>query len=267
MKKRTDGKLNIVAPLFKAILCLIATVSVSFAWFSGNKSVRANGISVSAADGAEILRYEFYAADGTSDAYDFKIVDAGSARLGTYDLLDDKYQLLLIIYLKSDVESAYLTAETSTDYFLGDGNHPLLKARDDDPHLPDDDGKGYTNALSSVVSFVALDRSELTETEYGYALSALPDPSRTSGFVDAGASPVVVGNSARIKKTESENAVPVYRQSTGEGTVYILISYDTLLVSTVFSANIGNADIYSGGGEMTDIPFRSDFSITVGKAD
>lgn len=81
MKKRTEGKLNIVAPLVKAILCLIATVSVSFAWFSGNKSVRANGISVSAADGAEILRYEFYAADGTSDTYDFKMVDAGSARL------------------------------------------------------------------------------------------------------------------------------------------------------------------------------------------
>lgn len=183
--------------------------------------------------------------------------------LSVYDALAGDYQLVVKIDLVSGVEKVEISGTTSVDYFLGDGNHPLLSAKSvGEPHVPKTgtttDGKSYTNSLSSIVGLTVLTADEATALESG-SLATLPKEDRLSTFVSSSGGGYSI--SADIVVGECEGS-----------SVYAYVTYASLLVNTVFSANIGNDDMYlKQNGEVVTgsdglpypIPFKWDFLLAV----
>ena len=267
------------------VLSLSAAITLSFAWFAKNDTVNGGGMSVAIENDANVVGAEYFIAEKNgsnngSTQLQFKQVPAEAARMGAYDILDKKYQLLAKVYLKSDMETIRVTGNTQTNYFLGAlvnnvSKYPLLPPSVDDIYVPQEgtaDGKTYTNVLSSVINFTIFQAGELTALTNGsgYELvsDTLPSGNRIAKFIDSTdaekptSSINLVGDSDTVTTggPEEFNGQPCR-------TLFIMFSYDEAIMEKIFSDNLGNNNIYvESNGTLLNIPFKCDFTISFEKA-
>lgn len=281
MNENFKQKYKLISSLVMCVLSLFSCVTLTFSWFSFNNEAGGSGANVEVAKTSDYLGCEYYYADSSvKSGYVFKKAVLPSQRnLGEFDILNDKYQLILKLCFKPNVSGVYITAGTTTDYFLGNPDYPLLVGELDDNGVlvpqtgTSANGKTYTNALSSVVCFNVLsygaggltvqtdDDGALTGNYY---LSELPQ----SGYVKfmQSSDETAVPESKLII---AQAANPVSDLYNGQicGAIYLMLSYDKTLMGTVFSANIGNKALNSTDGEQKSIPFKRDFYIGLDSAE
>ncbi len=270
MTERSKKKMKIVSSLVMCILSLFSGITLSLSWFAKNREVTGTGMRLSIDGSGLLLGWECYSVvtDTEGDNFYFEKISNDDAKLGTYKLLENKYQLLVKLCFQIDIDTVTVTAKTSTDYFQGDG--------EDERHfLLDGDGKyngetkDYVNSLCGVVSLSTLTGEVKTDSEnYDCYIENLPTD--TAVFVDD-----TKNTGAKIlpEITIGSNIVTIDGTiKLSDGTdekckvVYLLMSYDRDLIAKVFSANLGNPNI-SGvvgtGSVVPSVPFDCDFGISV----
>lgn len=267
MQKRARQKLKMLTSLFLCIASLFSCVTLTLAWFAFNNNVSGGGIGVGAEKKADLIAYEYYVADTSAankDKFLFvKTTDETKQKPGAYDVLNRKYQLMIKLYLRADAQKVLVSAETDTDYFLGDGTqeHRLAAALPADGTLK--------NPLSSVVAMrgVAAGEELAGDTNNGYVWTEKAGKEYVKFMADSSANSVPRGAITMPEITLPEST----ETFTGTGydgsaytneeckTAFILISYDAALIEAVFSANIGNNDIVN----LDEVPFMCDFEIKV----
>ena len=267
MQKRARQKLKMFTSLFLCIASLFSCVTLTLAWFAFNNNVSGGGIGVGAEKKADLIAYEYYVADTREENKDkflfVKTTDETKQKPGAYDVLNRKYQLMIKLYLRADAQKVLVSAETDTNYFLGDGTqeHRLAAALPADGTLK--------NPLSSVAAMrgVAAGEELAGDTNNGYVWTENTEEKYVKFMKDSSANSV-----PRSAITMPEITLPESTETfTGTGydgsvytneeckTAFILISYDAALIEAVFSANIGNNDIVN----LDEVPFMCDFEIKV----
>lgn len=266
MQKRARQKLKMFTSLFLCIASLFSCVTLTLAWFAFNNNVSGGGIGVGAEKKADLIAYEYYVADTREENKDkflfVKTTDETKQKPGAYDVLNRKYQLMIKLYLRADAQKVLVSAETDTDYFLGDGTqeHRLAAALPADGTLK--------NPLSSVAAMRGVAAGELSgDTNNGYVWTENTDNEYVKFMENSSADSVPRGAITMPEITLPEST----ETFTGTGydgsaytneeckTAFILISYDAALIEAVFSANIGNSDIVN----LDEVPFMCDFEIKV----
>ena len=286
MNERIKNRIKLVSSFLMCVLSLSAAITLSFAWFAKNDTVNGGGMSVAIENDANVVGAEYFIAEKNgsnngSTQLKFKQVPADAARMGAYDILDKKYQLLAKVYLKSDMETIRVTGNTQTAYFLGalennKSKYPLLPPSGD-VNVPQesttDDGVTYTNVLSSVINFTIFQAGELTALTNGggYELvsDTLPSGNRIAKFIDSTdaekpTSPI------NLVQTEGIDTVTTGGPEEFNGqpcrTLFIMFSYDEAIMEKIFSDNLGNDNMYvESNGTLLNIPFKCDFTISFEK--
>ncbi len=247
--------------LFLCIASLFSCVTLTLAWFAFNNNVSGGGIGVGAEKPSNLWGYEFYTADQKAEGYVFNFAEEqGAASLGDYDLLEDKYRLLLKLYFKENVTSVTASAVTSTTYFLGDGaeEHKLTETLDST-------GKTLYNPLSSVVAFRGAAASEFAYDADSKAYT-WTKPTDETYFTLVKNGEIPDSGTATICENYDMSAAETGTYTDDKGTehtcriMYILFSYDADLISEVFSANIGNPVLEK---ENAKVPFACDFHVAL----
>lgn len=266
------------------VLSLSAAITLSFAWFAKNDTVNGGGMSVAIENDANVVGAEYFIAEKNgsnngSTQLNFKKVPADAARMGAYDILDKKYQLLAKVYLKSDMETIRVTGDTQTTYFLGalennKSKYPLLPPSSD-VNVPQESTAGdvtYTNVLSSVINFTIFQAGELTALTNGsgYELvsDTLPSGNRIAKFIDStdAEKPTSSINLVGDSDTVTTGGPEEFNGQTCR-TLFIMFSYDEAIMEKIFSDNLGNNNIYveDSEGNLINIPFKCDFTISFEK--
>lgn len=265
MDKKRKAFINLIISAVLLVCSLFVSVT-SFGWFAFNDSVGGTGMGVVVkSEEANFKAVKYY--NVSSDvAYEYTAVSQKEAKLGKYNLLNDKYQMLAKIYLKTN-KPVTLTATTSTTYYLGSNEaFKLLPHMPGDPQTPststaviNGETIEYTNALSSVVSFAYVKTSSLTPITNGYSFAELSDIGEFKTFIDK------TNNSVKSSVNISSSVVPE-ADVTDDGeacySVMIVFSYDERQMSTVFSMNVSN-ELFSQSTGDVSIPFLCDFSVSV----
>lgn len=270
------------------VLSLSAAITLSFAWFAKNDTVNGGGMSVAIENDANVVGAEYFIAEKNgsnngSTQLNFKKVPADAARMGAYDILDKKYQLLAKVYLKSDMETIRVTGNTQTAYFLGalennKSKYPLLPPSGD-VNVPQEsttgDGITYTNVLSSVINFTIFQAGELTALTNGsgYELvsDTLPSGNRIAKFITDSATATAPTPTINLVQTVGIDTVTTGGPEEFNGqtcrTLFIMFSYDEAIMEKIFSDNLGNNNIYveDSEGNLINIPFKCDFTISFEK--
>ena len=270
------------------VLSLSAAITLSFAWFAKNDTVNGGGMSVAIENDANVVGAEYFIAEKNgsnngSTQLKFKKVPAEAARMGAYDILDKKYQLLAKVYLKSDMETIRVTGNTQTAYFLGalennKSKYPLLPPSGD-VNVPQesttDDNVTYTNVLSSVINFTIFQAGELTALTNGsgYELvsDTLPSGNRIAKFIADSETATAPTKTINLVQTEGIDTVTTGGPERFNGqqcrTLFIMFSYDEAIMEKIFSDNLGNNNIYveDSEGNLINIPFKCDFTISFEK--
>ena len=268
MQVNTRRKLKIALRAAGCCLSLFSCVFMTFAWFASNKTVGGNGMDITAAQDSDVQDYAFYKATDSSameSGYVFeKCEDRDSASMGAYDVLKSTYQLILRVRIKKKSTSVRFIAETDTNYFLGASAsgvyRPLLSpVTVNGTPVPDDAGKDYTNALTSVAGVVLLRATDFTSTgQTALNMPVIPPSERIATFIDKSQSINTV-KPANIELTASVADGTLIDGEDGFYHAFFMFTYDSALVSAVLSVNVGNAAIDGNAA----IPFRSDFRITL----
>ena len=272
------------------VLSLSAAITLSFAWFAKNDTVNGGGMSVAIENDANVVGAEYFIAEKNglnngSTQLKFKKITNEPVRMGAYDILDKKYQLLAKVYLKSDMETIRVTGNTQTTYFLGaldlennKSKYPLLPPSSD-VNVPQesttDDGVTYTNVLSSVINFTIFQAGELTALTNGsgYELvsDTLPSGGRIAKFIADSATATAPTPTINLVQTEGIDTVTTGGPEEFNGqpcrTLFIMFSYDEAIMEKIFSDNLGNTNIYveNNDGTLINIPFKCDFTISFEK--
>lgn len=274
------------------VLSLSAAITLSFAWFAKNDTVNGGGMSVAIENDANVVGAEYFVAEKNgsnngSTQLKFKKITNEPVRMGAYDILDKKYQLLAKVYLKSDMETIRVTGNTQTTYFLGalennKSKYPLLPPTSGDVNVPQestaDDGVTsitYTNVLSSVINFTIFQAGELTALTNGsgYELvsDTLPSGDRIAKFINDSATATAPKPTINLVQTEGIDTVTTGGPEEFNGqpcrTLFIMFSYDEAIMEKIFSDNLGNNNIYveDSEGNLINIPFKCDFTISFDK--
>ena len=273
------------------VLSLSAAITLSFAWFAKNDTVNGGGMSVAIENDANVVGAEYFIAEKNgsnngSTQLKFKKITNEPVRMGAYDILDKKYQLLAKVYLKSDMETIRVTGNTQTAYFLGaldlennKSKYPLLPPSSD-YNVPlestTDDGITYTNVLSSVINFTIFTADELearTDGTDGYYFTGtdLPSGGRIAKFIADSATATAPTPTINLVQTEGIDTVTTGGPEEFNGqpcrTLFIMFSYDEAIMEKIFSDNLGNNKIYveDSEGNLINIPFKCDFTISFEK--
>lgn len=270
------------------VLSLSAAITLSFAWFAKNDTVNGGGMSVAIENDANVVGAEYFIAEKNgsnngSTQLNFKKVPADAARMGAYDILDKKYQLLAKVYLKSDMETIRVTGNTQTAYFLGalennKSKYPLLPPSSD-VNVPQESTAGgvtYTNVLSSVINFTIFQAGELearTDGTEGYYFAGtdLPSGGRIAKFIADSATATAPTPTINLVQTAGIDTVTTGGPEQFNGqpcrTLFIMFSYDEAIMEKIFSDNLGNNKIYveDSEGNLINIPFKCDFTISFDK--
>lgn len=265
MQKRARQKLKMFTSLFLCIASLFSCVTLTLAWFAFNNNVSGGGIGVGAEKKADLIAYEYYVADTSEENKDkflfVKTTDETKQKPGAYDVLNRKYQLLIKLYLRADAQKVLVSAETNTNYFLGDGTqeHRLAAALPADGTLK--------NPLSSVVAMRGVAAGELSgDANNGYVWTENTD--EYVKFMKGSSADFVPRSAITVCDTTLPESTETFTGTGYDGSAYtneecktafILISYDAALIEAVFSANIGNNDIVN----LDEVPFMCDFEIKV----
>lgn len=288
MNERIKNRIKLVSSFLMCVLSLSAAITLSFAWFAKNDTVNGGGMSVAIENDANVVGAEYFIAEKNgsnngSTQLNFKKVPADAARMGAYDILDKKYQLLAKVYLKSDMETIRVTGNTQTAYFLGalennKSKYPLLPPSGD-VNVPQesttDDGVTYTNVLSSVINFTIFQAGELTALTNGsgYELvsDTLPSGDRIAKFIADSATATAPTPTINLVQTTGIDTVTTGGPEQFNGqpcrTLFIMFSYDEAIMEKIFSDNLGNNNIYveDSAGNLINIPFKCDFTISFDK--
>ncbi len=272
------------------VLSLSAAITLSFAWFAKNDTVNGGGMSVAIENDANVVGAEYFIAEKNgsnngSTQLKFKKITNEPVRMGAYDILDKKYQLLAKVYLKSDMETIRVTGNTQTAYFLGaldlennKSKYPLLPPSGD-VNVPQESttagGVTYTNVLSSVINFTIFQAGELTALTNGsgYELvsDTLPSGDRITKFIADSATATAPTPTINLVQTEGIDTVTTGGPEEFNGqpcrTLFIMFSYDEAIMEKIFSDNLGNTNIYveNNDGNLINIPFKCDFTISFEK--
>lgn len=266
MQKRARQKLKMFTSLFLCIASLFSCVTLTLAWFAFNNNVSGGGIGVGAEKKADLIAYEYYVADTSAankDKFLFvKTTDETKQKPGAYDVLNRKYQLMIKLYLRADAQKVLVSAETDTNYFLGDGTqeHRLAAALPADGTLK--------NPLSSVVAMRGMAAGELSgDANNGYVWTENADIEYVK-FMAGSSADFVPRSAITMPEITLPESTETFTGTGYDGSAYtneecksafILISYDAALIEAVFSANIGNSDIVN----LDEVPFMCDFEIKV----
>lgn len=288
MNERIKNRIKLVSSFLMCVLSLSAAITLSFAWFAKNDTVNGGGMSVAIENDANVVGAEYFIAEKNglnngSTQLKFKQVPAEAARMGAYDILDKKYQLLAKVYLKSDMETIRVTGNTQTAYFLGalennKSKYPLLPPTSSDHNVPQEGTAGgitYTNVLSSVINFTIFKADELTALTNGsgYELvsDTLPSGNRIAKFIADSATDIAPKPTINLVQTEGIDTVTTGGPEEFNGqqcrTLFIMFSYDEAIMEKIFSDNLGNNKIYveDSEGNLINIPFKCDFTISFDK--
>ena len=288
MNERIKNRIKLVSSFLMCVLSLSAAITLSFAWFAKNDTVNGGGMSVAIENDANVVGAEYFIAEksvpqsSSSELKFTKITDGNPVRMGAYDILDKKYQLLAKVYLKSDMETIRVSGNTQTAYFLGTlennkSKYPLLPPSGD-VNVPQesttDGGVTYTNVLSSVINFTIFQAGELTALTNGsgYELvsDTLPSGNRIAKFIDSTDAEKPT-SSINLVQTEGIDTVTTGGPELFNGqpcrTLFIMFSYDEAIMEKIFSDNLGNTNIYveNNDGTLINIPFKCDFTISFDK--
>lgn len=266
MQKRARQKLKMFTSLFLCIASLFSCVTLTLAWFAFNNNVSGGGIGVGAEKKADLIAYEYYVADtgeANKDKFLFvKTTDETKQKPGAYDVLNRKYQLMIKLYLRADAQKVLVSAETDTNYFLGDGTqeHRLAAALPADGTLK--------NPLSSVAAMRGVAAGELSgDANNGYVWMENAEE-KYEKFMAGSSANSVPWSAITVCDTTLPESTETFTGTGYDGSAYtneecktafILISYDAALIEAVFSANIGNSDIVN----LDEVPFMCDFEIKV----
>ena len=292
MNERIKNRIKLVSSFLMCVLSLSAAITLSFAWFAKNDTVNGGGMSVAIENDANVVGAEYFVADKNasnngSTQLKFKKITNEPVRMGAYDILDKKYQLLAKVYLKSDMETIRVTGNTQTAYFLGalennKSKYPLLPPSSD-VNVPQesttDDGVNsitYTNVLSSVINFTvfAAGESEIkARTDgNGYELvsDTLPSGNRIAKFITDSTTATAPTPTINLVQTAGIDTVTTGEAELFNGqqcrTLFIMFSYDEAIMEKIFSDNLGNNNIYvESNGTLLNIPFKCDFTISFEK--
>lgn len=287
MNERIKNRIKLVSSFLMCVLSLSAAITLSFAWFAKNDTVNGGGMSVAIENDANVVGAEYFIAEKNgsnngSTQLKFKKITNEPVRMGAYDILDKKYQLLAKVYLKSDMETIRVTGNTQTAYFLGalennKSKYPLLPPSSD-VNVPQesttDDNVTYTNVLSSVINFTIFTADEIKAradgTEgYYFAGTALPSGNRIAKFIDSTDAEKPT-SSINLVQTAGSNTVTTGGPEEFNGqqcrTLFIMFSYDEAIMEKIFSDNLGNTNMYTYiDGNLINIPFKCDFTISFDK--
>ena len=286
MNERIKNRIKLVSSFLMCVLSLSAAITLSFAWFAKNDTVNGGGMSVAIENDANVVGAEYFIAEKNglnngSTQLKFKKITNEPVRMGAYDILDKKYQLLAKVYLKSDMETIRVTGNTQTAYFLGalennKSKYPLLPPTSSDHNVPQEGTAGgvtYTNVLSSVINFTIFQAGELTALTNGsgYELvsDTLPSGNRIAKFIDSTDAEKPT-SSINLVQTEGIDTVTTGGPEEFNGqpcrTLFIMFSYDEAIMEKIFSDNLGNKNIYvESNGTLLNIPFKCDFTISFDK--
>lgn len=288
MNERIKNRIKLVSSFLMCVLSLSAAITLSFAWFAKNDTVNGGGMSVAIENDANVVGAEYFIAEKNgsnngSTQLKFKKITNEPVRMGAYDILDKKYQLLAKVYLKSDMETIRVTGNTQTAYFLGalennKSKYPLLPPSDD-VNVPQesttDDNVTYTNVLSSVINFTVFTADEIKartdETEgYYFAGTDLPSGGRIAKFIADSSTATAPTPTINLVQTEGIDTVTTGGEELFNGqpcrTLFIMFSYDEAIMEKIFSDNLGNDNIYvESNGTLLNIPFKCDFTISFEK--
>ena len=289
MSERIKNRIKLVSSFLMCVLSLSAAITLSFAWFAKNDTVNGGGMSVAIENDANVVGAEYFIAEkngenNSSTQLKFKKITNEPARMGAYDILDKKYQLLAKVYLKSDMETIRVTGNTQTTYFLGalennNSKYPLLPPSSD-VNVPQESttagGVTYTNVLSSVINFTifAAGESEIkARTDgNGYELvsDTLPSGDRIAKFIADSATATAPTPTINLVQTAGIDTVMTGGTELFNGqqcrTLFIMFSYDEAIMEKIFSDNLGNDNMYvESNGTLLNIPFKCDFTISFEK--
>lgn len=290
MNERIKNRIKLVSSFLMCVLSLSAAITLSFAWFAKNDTVNGGGMSVAIENDANVVGAEYFIADksdpdSSSAQLKFKKITNEPVRMGAYDILDKRHQLLAKVYLKSDMETIRVTGNTQTAYFLGalennKSKYPLLPPTSGDYNVPQEGTAGgvtYTNVLSSVINFTvfAAGESEIkARTDGGgYELvsDTLPSGNRIAKFITDSATATAPTPTINLVQTVGIDTVTTGEAELFNGqpcrTLFIMFSYDEAIMEKIFSDNLGNPNIYKydDKGNLIDIPFKCDFTISFEK--
>lgn len=271
------------------VLSLSAAITLSFAWFAKNDTVNGGGMSVAIENDANVVGAEYFIAEKNgsnngSTQLKFKKITNEPVRMGAYDILDKKYQLLAKVYLKSDMETIRVTGNTQTTYFLGaldlennKSKYPLLPPTSGDVNVPQESTAGgvtYTNVLSSVINFTVFQAGEIkarADAEgYYFTGTDLPSGGRIAKFINNSATDIAPTPTINLVQTTTGNEVTTGGPEQFNGqpcrTLFIMFSYDEAIMEKIFSDNLGNTNMYTYiDGNLINIPFKCDFTISFDK--
>lgn len=279
MKLINKQYLKLISSLAMCLLSLFSLVMLTFSWFAINNNANGSGMDINMEKNENIIDSEYFYVDKKSDGNSYIPFSEGESKnLGAYDLLEEKYHILIKVYVPESMPELYVMASTQTKYYLGNTDatgtpiYPLLKPSAADATVPEQNDT-YTNALSSVVTFTVLDSDtelEKTATGYNYLGNGFPDVSRRSRFIsDAYSSNAVPESEVLVKQADGSTKISTVEDKDSKGnscrSFIIFISYDPDLITTVFSVNIGNENIYTYDEEknLINIPFKCDFTLSV----
>lgn len=289
MNERIKNRIKLVSSFLMCVLSLSAAITLSFAWFAKNDTVNGGGMSVAIENDANVVGAEYFIAEKNgsnngSTQLNFKKIPAEAARMGAYDILDKKYQLLAKVYLKSDMETIRVSGNTQTTYFLGaldlesnKSKYPLLPPTSGDINEPQEGIAGdvtYTNVLSSVINFTVFAAGEINErtdgTEGYYFAGTLPSGDRIAKFINNSATATAPTKTINLVQTENTDTVTTGGPEQFNGqpcrTLFIMFSYDEAIMEKIFSDNLGNTNMYTYiDGNLINIPFKCDFTISFEK--
>ena len=286
MNERIKNRIKLVSSFLMCVLSLSAAITLSFAWFAKNDTVNGGGMSVAIENDANVVGAEYFIAEKNgsnngSTQLKFKKITNEPVRMGAYDILDKKYQLLAKVYLKSDMETIRVSGNTQTAYFLGalennKSKYPLLPPSSD-VNVPQESTAGgvtYTNVLSSVINFTIFTADEIKartdETEgYYFAGTELPSGDRIAKFI-ADSAATAPTKTINLVQTTTGNEVTTGGPEEFNGqpcrTLFIMFSYDEAIMEKIFSDNLGNTNMYTYiDGSLINIPFKCDFTISFEK--
>ena len=289
MNDRIKNRIKLVSSFLMCVLSLSAAITLSFAWFAKNDTVNGGGMSVAIENDANVVGAEYFIAEKNgsnngSTQLKFKKITNEPVRMGAYDILDKKYQLLAKVYLKSDMETIRVTGNTQTTYFLGaldlennKSKYPLLPPSSD-VNVPQESTAGgitYTNVLSSVINFTIFQAGELedrTDGTEGYYFTGtdLPSGNRIAKFINDSETATAPTKTINLVQTEGIDTVTTGEAELFNGqpcrTLFIMFSYDEAIMEKIFSDNLGNTNMYTYiDGNLINIPFKCDFTISFDK--
>jgi len=266
MNVKSKSKLKMISSLITCALSLFSLVTLTLSWFAMNKDADAGGMGVLIKDTSLVKQIDYFVADSTADGYVFKPADDENPNvLGQYDILADKYQFLIKVTLHSQM-NIKIAGSTQTDFFLGSAtaeNGLMLTEKGYKA-----DGATINNALSSVVAisaFVSTDtKINITKTDdkTGYTIAQLPE--KSVGFFDGTVADIaasltqapVIANNLNVAADDNEN---------NEFVFFIMLTYDSNLMSAVFDANMENP-VFAEGDADSSIPFLLDFELLLSVA-